>query len=369
MDRSPDTRFEHDERAQIGVLLVNLGTPDEPTTAAVRCYLREFLSDSRVIEIPRFLWMLILNVFILPFRPKATARNYKAVWTADGSPLLTNTMRQAEALQAALGGETRQEPVSVVVEAAMRYGNPSIQSVLERLRDRGVHRILLLPMYPQYSAATTATVFDAVAEVFSAWRWIPELRTINHYHDDPAYIAALSETIERAWRQGERGEQLIFSFHGMPRATLEAGDPYHCECQKTARLVAERLGLADEQWRVTFQSRFGRAQWLEPYTIEHLKSIALDGIHSVDVVCPGFSSDCIETLEEIDMQNRNAFIDAGGKKFRYIAALNDQPSHIEHLSRLVLRHLGGWLDDPTYARSADDAGETRRRAIAMGARR
>lgn len=323
----------------LGILLVNLGTPDAPTTPAVRRYLAEFLSDPRIVAIPRFLWMIILHGIVLRVRPKRSAQAYRSIWTDEGSPLLVISQRQATALEAELkprlGG-------SVSFALGMRYGNPSIPSALEQLRLRNVQRLLVLPLYPQYSATTTASIFDAVTSELQRWRRIPEIRFIHRYHDQPAYIAALSESIrEFRAREGE-ARKLLFSFHGIPRDYHEAGDPYPDECQATARSVVETLGLTADQWQVSFQSRFGAQEWMRPYTNETLKQWGAEGIDSVQVVCPAFSVDCLETLEEIGEENREYFLQAGGSAYAYIPALNDRPDHIAMLADLIARHVSGW---------------------------
>ena len=364
-----ETMFEHGREPCTGILLTNLGTPDAPTTKDVRRYLGEFLWDRRVVEIPRALWWPILHFIILRVRPARSAEKYRLVWTEEGSPLLAISRRQAEALTERLD-EACAGPVKVAV--AMRYGNPSISHGLRSLREAGATRLLVFPLYPQYSAATTASTFDAVARELMNWRWLPELRMINHYHDDPGYVGAVAERIRQAWSQEEPGERLLFSFHGLPRRNLLAGDPYHCECQKTARLIAERLGLAAGRWAVSFQSRFGRAEWLKPYTSELLAAWAGEGIKRVDVVCPGFSADCLETLEEIDQENRTIFLQAGGERYRYIPALNDDPGHIDALLNLILSHGAGWPElAPTADRQAraEERAATRERALVMGAAR
>jgi len=360
--------YQHGSRSCTGVLVTNLGTPDAPTPTALRRYLAQFLWDPRVVEFPRPLWWLILRI-ILRIRPRRAARSYARIWTEEGSPLLAISRRQAAALQAALqehfGG-----PVEVML--GMRYGHPSIGEALEQLRSRGARRLLVLPLYPQYSAATTASTFDAVADVLKSWRWIPELRFVQHYPDDPGYIAALAASIREHWAEHGRADRLLFSFHGVPRRYLHAGDPYHCECQRTARLLAEALELPDTSWQVTFQSRFGREEWLQPYTDETLKSLPGQGIRSVQVVCPGFSADCLETLEEIAEQNRDFFLGAGGERYEYIPALNDRPDHIEALARLVGRHTGGWPEGGAHwSEHADRESReaSRRSALAAGAAR
>ncbi len=360
--------YRHGARESLGVLLTNLGSPEAPTAAAVRRYLAEFLWDPRVVEIPRPLWWLILHGVVLRTRPKRSAHAYQRVWGDEGSPLVVISRRQAAGLQPLL--EQRcQGPVHIAL--AMRYGQPSIAAGLQQLRDAGARRIIVLPLYPQYSGATTATAFDAVADVLKRWRWVPALRFISHYHDDPAYIAALAASIQESWRQHGRGERLLFSFHGMPKRTLLLGDPYHCQCIKTARLVAERLQLSEGQWQLTFQSRFGRAEWLQPYTDKTLQAWAKAGVKQVDVVCPGFSADCLETLEEIAMQNKEDFLAAGGARLHYIPALNDRADHLAFLADLVCRNAQGWPEvDAQWngARQEAEAEASRRRALALGAK-
>jgi len=358
--------FRHDQPTVTGILLVNLGTPDAPTPTAVRRYLAEFLWDRRVVEIPRPLWWLILHGAILPFRPAQSARKYQHIWTADGSPLLAITRRQAAAVAAIL---TEQSPGPVRVAVGMRYGNPSIAAGLAELRAAGMQRLLVLPLYPQYAAATTASTFDAVAAELRGWRWLPELRLITHYHDDPGYLDALTASIRTA-RGDQPGDRLLFSFHGLPQRTLLAGDPYHCQCLKTARQVAERLGLPTDGWAVAFQSRFGRAEWLQPYTSVVLADWARSGIKKVDVVCPGFAADCLETLEEIAIENQQVFLAAGGKEYRYLPALNDQPAHIAALVGLIQRHAAGWPEfSPDYDAEAiaTERADRCQRARALGA--
>lgn len=339
-----DKTFFHGKNQSTGVLLVNLGTPDEPTPSAVRKYLAEFLSDSRVIEIPKFVWLPLLYGIILPKRGAASAANYEKVWLEEGSPLLHYSQRQAELLEQEM--EMRfNGPVHV--ELAMRYGNPSIKSGLQTLQDKGARRVLILPLYPQYSATTTATTYDAVLKTLKSWRWVPELRFVGQYHDSPSYIKALTESVKTHWHHldesgEERGEVLLMSFHGLPKRNLEAGDPYFCQCQKTGRLLAEALDLKSDQWKLTFQSRFGKQEWLKPYTDATLKTLASDGTKSIDVICPGFPADCLETLEEIQMENRGYFMEAGGETYRYIPALNDNPSHIRALADIIQQHTQGW---------------------------
>jgi len=306
--------FKHGQSAKTGVLYCNLGTPDEPTAPALRRYLAQFLGDSRVVEIPRAIWLLILHGIILRVRPAKSAAKYASIWTEEGSPLRVWTDKQAQGLQAALNKQGHH----VSVKYAMTYGSPSIASQIDAFKLEGVTRILLLPAYPQYSGTTTAPVFDAVYRWSLKARNLPEFRFVNHYHDDPGYISALAHRIQKNWDQHGRAEKLVMSFHGVPERTLHLGDPYHCECYKTGRLLAEKLGLSSDQYMVTFQSRFGKAKWLEPYTEPTLISLGQSGTQSVDVVCPGFTGDCLETLEEISMEGREAFLHAGGKTFNYI---------------------------------------------------
>ena len=366
MKSTSSAAFAHDQPECSGILLANLGTPDAPTPAAVRRYLAEFLWDSRVVEIPRLLWWLILHGVILRVRPAQSAHKYQTIWTAEGSPLLAISRRQTAAIAAELA---QRYPGPLRVALGMRYGTPSIAAALAELRDAGARRVLVLPLYPQYSAATVASTFDAVAAELRQWRWLPELRLITHYHDDPDYLAALTNHI-RAARAEAPGERLLFSFHGLPKRNLLLGDPYHCQCHKTARRVAEQLGLLPEQWGVAFQSRFGRAEWLKPYTSVLLAGWAKAGVKSVDVVCPGFAADCLETLEEIALENRQVFLDAGGEQYRYLPALNDTPAHIVALVDLISRHGAGWPEfSPDYDAQAMAAeGVARRdRALALGA--
>ncbi len=361
--------YTHGTMPVTGILLNNLGTPDAPIPSAMRRYLREFLSDPRVIEIPRWLWWMILNGIILPFRSRSSAHKYQQIWTDEGSPLLAISKRQAKNLQAELG-QSIDGPV--VVALGMRYGNPSIESALNQLREANAQRILLLPLYPQYSTATTASTFDAVSDVLKTWRWIPELRMITHYHDDPGYIDAVATSVREYWEIRGRSERMLFSFHGMPKRTHLAGDPYYCQCQATARLVAEQLQLQEGQWETAFQSRFGRQEWLKPYCDQTLRTWAKSGVKSVDVVCPGFAADCLETLEELDMQNRDIFLSAGGQRYHYIPALNDRPEHIRALTELVIKHTRGWPEtDPGYdsSKQSGELEQSRQRALAQGAAR
>ncbi|MEY2952575.1 MAG: hypothetical protein RLZZ401_662 [Pseudomonadota bacterium] len=345
------------------VLWCNLGTPDEPTPSAVRRYLAEFLSDRRVVEIPRALWLLILHGIILRTRPAKSAAKYASIWTPEGSPLRVWTERQAKLLQGWLG----EQGSAVTVRYAMRYGQPSIATQLDALKAQGVQRVLILPAYPQYSGTTTATVVDAVGDWCRSVRTLPELRFVNRYHDDPAYIDALAQGVKARWKavgQPDASSRLLMSFHGVPERSLHLGDPYHCECLKTARLLATKLGLRPDQWQISFQSRLGRAKWLQPYTEPTLVALAQAGVQRVDVVCPGFTSDCLETLEEIGMEGQQAYLGAGGKRFYCVPCLNDQPAWIAALGAIAQRHLSGWdLQAPT----PEALEATRQRALAAGA--
>jgi protoporphyrin/coproporphyrin ferrochelatase len=361
--------FQHGEVPAVGVLLANLGTPEAPTAAAVKAYLAEFLSDPRVIELPRWRWLPILHLFVLTRRPKASAALYRKVWTAAGSPLLVMARRQAAAVAAALA-ERIGSPLHVAL--GMRYGRPAIREALAELQAQRCRRILLLPLYPQYSATSTASTFDALAAELSRTRWLPELRTILGYHDEPGYVAAVAASIREAWDAGGEPDQLLFSFHGIPRRYFLAGDPYHCQCHKTARLVAERLGLADDRWRVAFQSRFGREEWLQPYTDQTVRALARSGVGRLDVVSPAFSADCLETLDELDGLNREFWVHAGGlsANYRYLPCLNDRPDHVAFLAAIVERNLHGWVvpkGEWNAAAARREADASRERAAAMAA--
>jgi len=336
-----ETDIEHGRVAKIGILICNLGTPDAPTVKAVRRYLAEFLSDPRVVELPRLLWLTILHLLVLRIRPRRSAAAYAKVWGDDGSPLMAISRRQgaaiASAMEARLPGRTE-------VVVGMRYGSPSIASGLRRLRAANVDKILVLPLYPQYAASTTASVLDAVNAELGHWRRVPSLRFVSDYHADTHYVEALARSVTRAWETSGRGEHLLMSFHGTPRASFLAGDPYYHHCHTTARLLAERLQLENAQWGLSFQSRFGWSEWLQPYTESTLKQLAANGVKTVDIVCPGFAADCLETLEEIAIRYAEVFTAAGGETLRYIPALNDDDKHIEALVQLIQRNLGGWDD-------------------------
>jgi len=355
---TPD--FEHGRSESTGILLVNLGTPEAPSASAVRRFLKQFLSDPRVIEYPRWLWWLILNGIILRIRPSRSAAAYQKIWTDAGSPLMIFSKAVADGIRTQLDLRL---PGTTKVELAMSYGEPSIDAAIDRLLANGARRLVVLPMYPQYSGTTTASVFDAVARKLNRLRWIPEFRFINQYHDEPGYIESLAASIREFWKQEGRGTRLMFSFHGVPRSTLLKGDPYHCQCQKTARLVAAALELGDDEWLLSFQSRVGREEWLRPYTDETIIKLGQQGLDRLDVVCPGFSTDCLETLEEIAMQNAELFLESGGESLHYIPALNARDDHVRFLADLIERHLGGW------PRSYSEDVPCRERALAMGASR
>lgn len=357
----------HGSIAKTGILLLNLGTPDAPTKQALKPYLKQFLSDPRVVEIPRVLWWLILNGIILQTRPVKSAAKYASIWDKrEGSPLRFHTEKQAKLLQGWLGEHIKSP---FVVDYAMRYGNPSIDSALARMSTQGCDRILAIPLYPQYAASSTASALDAVYQYLHSKRNQPALRTIKHYHDDPGYIAALAHNIQDYWMRNGRPDILVMSFHGVPRYTLNKGDPYHCECHKTARLLAEALGLASDKYRVTFQSRFGRAEWIKPYTAATLTELGQAKTRRVDVVCPGFVADCLETLEEIAMEVKTDFITAGGGEFHYIPALNENSAWINALGEMALSNLQGWVSAEWDGMSAVKWGEeSKARALALGAK-
>ena len=362
----PEPKYEHGRVPKTGVLLLNLGTPQAPTPSAVREYLRQFLADPRVVEIPRLVWSPILHGIVLRVRPRKSARRYASIWTPEGSPLKLHTERQTKLLRGYLGTQIRSP---FTVEYAMRYGEPSIAATLARLKREDCERILLLPLYPQYSASTTASAIDAAMEAWRRTRDIPEVRIVKHFHDDAGYIGALGNQVRAHWRENGRPEKLIVSFHGLPRRSLELGDPYHCECQKTARLLAEDLELADGQWAIGFQSRFGAAEWLKPYTASLLADAGKRGLRRVDVICPGFVADCLETLEELGIEGKQTFLAAGGKEFHLLPALNERDEWIRVLAEIALRNLSGWVSSDWDAARARTAAETSRtRALAGGAR-
>jgi ferrochelatase len=355
--------YSHGQMPRTGVLLVNLGTPDQADAPSLRRYLKEFLSDDRVVEVPKPLWWLILNGIILNVRPKQSAEKYATVWTDEGSPLRVHTERQAKLLRGWMVAAGQRE---IEVRHAMRYGSPSIADVLQQMKADGFTRILMVPMYPQGASSTTGSVVDEMARALLRWRNLPEMRYVRAFAGDRAYIDALAASVREHWQKNGRADKLVMSFHGVPHFHLEKGDPYHCECHKTGRLIAEALGLAKEDYLVTFQSRFGRARWLEPYTQPTLEKLAEGGLRSVEVMCPGFVADCLETLEEIAVENRDAFIGRGGKQFSYIPCLNERPDWIAALGGIVRRELGHWWDEA--GQPPADLALQARNATAIGAK-
>lgn len=333
--------FQHTEVPAVGVLLANLGTPDAPDSPSLRRYLREFLLDPRVIEIPRLVWWTILHLAILPTRPAKSAALYRKVWSKEGSPLLAISRRQAAALQEILCRDVG-NPLHVAL--GMRYGNPSVRAGLRELEEKGCRRILILPFYPQYASVTIGSTFDAVATELSGWRWVPELRTINGYYDDPGYIRSLAASLRETWDKEGLPEKLLFSFHGIPQRYFDAGDPYFCQCHKLARLTAEELGLPRGFWQVSFQSLFGKEEWIKPYTDKTVEAMARSGLRSLDVICPGFSADCLETLEEIAVENAHIFKTNGGTNFVALPCLNDSEAGMAVIETLVRRELAGWIE-------------------------
>lgn len=361
-------KYHHGTQEKLGILIVNLGTPEKPTASAVRKYLAEFLWDPRVVEVPRPIWWMILHGIVLRFRPGKVAKAYKEIWTDQGSPLMATSRLQAQAIEQVLQKKIRG---NVIVDLAMRYGKPSIQSSLVALRKAGAGRLLVLPMYPQYSASTTASIFDEVTRCLRQWRWLPDFRFINHYHDHALYISALANSIQAQWKNNGRSQLLLMSFHGIPESYRDKGDPYFCHCMKTARLVAEQLKLEENDYQVVFQSRFGKEPWLQPYTDITLQALPGKGVKSVDIICPGFSADCLETLEEINMQNRELFIEAGGESFNYIPALNESDEHIKALCEVLTAHMFGWPETmPNWdaGKRAVEEKKSRERALNMGAK-
>jgi ferrochelatase len=348
--------FDHRTPERIGILLVNLGTPAAPDTASVRRYLKQFLSDPRVIETPRWLWWLILNGVILRIRPSRSAHAYQQIWTEQGSPLLVYSQALIDKLREQLHAQLHPD---IKVVLGMSYGEPSLTHALTQLHQANVRKLLILPLYPQYSGSTTGSVFDAVTRILQRWRWVPELRSINQYHDHATYIEALAQSLRQHWQHHEK-HHLLLSFHGLPKSYLLNGDPYHCQCLKTGRLLAEQLQLRPDEWSVSFQSRVGREEWLGPYTEQVLLDFARKGPKRITVACPGFAADCLETLEEIALRNRDEFLQAGGEQLDYVPALNASDSHVQLLMELVRQHTQGW--QPGADRSA-----TQTRAMQQGA--
>lgn len=357
-----EAAFKHDTPQRTGVLLINLGTPDAATPEAVKPYLRQFLSDPRVVELPGWFWFPILRGIILNTRPKKSAEKYASIWTADGSPLRVYTEKMTKLVKGWLGGY---QNIQVSVEYAMRYGRPDIAGAIERLRADNVTRLLVVPLYPQYAASTTASAQDALFAALQQRRFVPELRIVRHFHDDSGYIEALAHKIRRFWQLEGRGDHLLMSFHGVPQFSIERGDPYFCECHKTARLLAEALGLDKGDYSVGFQSRFGKAEWVKPYTGALLKELGKKKMRKLDVVCPGFVADCLETLEEIAIEGRAEFSQAGGGELRYIPALNDDEMWIRALAALIKRNLEGW---PTGPEDSEEIRARKARALQLGAK-
>ena len=329
LHKNPDQDFHKPSNLpKTAVLLVNLGTPDEPTPKALRRYLAEFLSDPRVVEIPRLIWLCILHGIILRVRPQKSAKVYKSIWTDEGSPLLVISKKQRDAIQHLLGDQAN-------VKLAMRYGNPSIKSVMQEFQQEAIRKLVVLPLYPQYAAPTTGSVFDAIAGVLKQWRWVPEIHFINQYCDYPLYIQSLANSIQEFIQTNGMPQKIVFSYHGMPKRFLLSGDPYYCFCQKTTRLVQEKLQLPQDLCLNSFQSRFGKAEWLKPYTNELLTELPEQGFRNIAIISPAFSADCLETLEELAIENRHTFINAGGETYHYIPALNDRADHIQALAALI----------------------------------
>lgn len=358
-----ESDYQHGSPSHLGVMLVNLGTPDSTDVPDVRRYLKQFLSDPRIVELPRPLWWLILNGIILRVRPAKTAEAYRSVWDeTEGSPLFSISKKQKAGLQQKLSTE-----LNATVVLAMRYGNPSVADALTELRQAKVRRLLVLPMYPQYSGSTVGSVFDEVSQQLSRLRWLPECRFINQYFDEQAYIDALANSVSAHWSQHGK-QHLVMSYHGIPERYRKNGDPYFCQCQATSRLLAEKLQLTTDEYQVVFQSRFGKEPWLQPYCDETLKALPASGIKHINVICPGFSADCLETIEEIDEENREYFMEGGGESFSYIPALNDQSEHIDMLVSLVKRHSLGWPEaDKKEINVPEDLAASKQRAMALGA--
>ena len=364
---NPEPPYQHGDQLKVGILLANLGTPDAPTGAALRPYLRQFLSDTRVVEIPRAIWWFILNGVILNVRPKKSAEKYAQVWMPEGSPLLVHAQKQTQLLRGFLAQKIKSP---FAVELGMSYGNPSMQSAIDKLRAQHCDRILVFPLYPQYAASSTASAMDAVFRVLLKTRNQPAIRSIRSYHDHPAYIAALVISVQEHWRiNGGKPNKLVMSFHGVPKAHLTSGDPYHCQCHKAARLLAEALGLGKDDYLVAFQSRFGKQEWLKPYLANTLKDLGKAKTKRIDVICPGFSSDCLETLEEIAMEGKHIFQSNGGGEYNYIPALNENDAWIHAMTEIALENLQGWISpDWDNAQAKKVVEMTKLRAQALGAK-
>ena len=325
-----EQNFQHENEQKKGVLIAYLGTPDSPDVLSVRRYLKEFLSDPRIIEVPKIIWWFVLNIFILNFRSFNSARLYKSIWTDGGSPLLVNCIKIKEKVQKSL-------PSNYQVALGMRYGNPSIKSALNELKEANCRDIEVITLFPHYSATTVGSIFDAVSTEIKSWRWVPSVKFLNSYHDNPLLIEILSKRIKKSFESQGKPDKLVFSYHSIPKKYFDSGDPYHCLCQKTSRLIAEKLSLDEKDFITAFQSRFGPSEWLKPYTSETMKSLPKEGIKSVQVVSPGFGVDNLETLQEIDIENKEYFEDAGGENFHYIPCLNDDDDHVEFLISLICK--------------------------------
>jgi len=323
-----EQNFQHENEQKKGVLIAYLGTPDSPDVLSVRRYLKEFLSDPRIIEVPKIIWWFVLNIFILNFRSFNSARLYKSIWTDGGSPLLVNCIKIKEKVQKSL-------PSNYQVALGMRYGNPSIKSALNELKEANCRDIEIITLFPHYSATTVGSIFDAVSTEIKSWRWVPSVKFLNSYHDNPLLIEILSKRIQKSFDSHGKPDKLVFSYHSIPKKYFDSGDPYHCLCQKTSRLIAEKLSLDEKDYITAFQSRFGPSEWLKPYTSETMKSLPKEGTKSVQVVSPGFGVDNLETLQEIDIENKEYFEDAGGENFHYIPCLNDDDDHVEFLISLI----------------------------------
>ena len=336
-----EPNYEHGDPQKIGIILANLGTPDEPESTALRKYLGEFLMDRRVIEIPRFIWCWVLHLIILVFRPSSSAKKYRQIWTSKGSPLLVNAQAQSKLLKKHLNKKFKQP---IEVSLGMSYGNPSMEKTFNELRKKNCTKIILFPLYPQYAASSSASAMDSLWRLLLKTRNVPEIRTIRHYHDNPAYINALKISVLNFWKKNGKPTKLIMSFHGIPKKSLHQGDPYHCECHKTGRLLAKALNLKDSEYQICFQSRFGKAEWLKPYFSEVITNLGKQKINDLHVICPGFSSDCLETLEEINIEGKSIFINNGVKNYKYIPALNANLYWIEAMGQILNANLQGWID-------------------------
>lgn len=362
---NPEPPFQHGDQAKVGILLANLGTPDAPDAQSLRRYLAQFLMDRRVVEIPRFIWCWILHCIILVIRPKKSAAKYAQVWTKEGSPLLVHSQKQTQLLRGFLGQKVNSP---FVVELGMSYGNPSMQSAIASLKAQHCNKILVFPLYPQYAASSSSAAFDAVWKVLLKMRNVPAIRTIRNYHDHPAYIAALAASVREYWMINGKPTKLVMSFHGVPKFHLMKGDPYHCECHKSARLLAEALGLSQDEYMVAFQSRFGKQEWLKPYLTNTLADLGKAKTQRIDVICPGFSSDCLETLEEIAMEGKEIFTHAGGGEYHYIPALNESEPWIHAMTEIALENLQGWVStDWNREQAKKEAEMTKLRALALSA--